>query len=79
MWGLWSVIRLQRASLGLELHNFDPMKFISVQTSRHENKRSFWPGAINDWNSLPPNIINLTSISNLKVVENNSLSAEIIV
>jgi len=58
--------------------NFDPMKFISVQTSCHENKCSFWPRDINDWNSLPPNIINLTSTSNFKVVENNYLSAEII-
>ena len=59
--------------------NSFPVKFIPVQTSCDEYKYSFWPRTINDWNSLPPNIINLTSTSNFKVVENNYLSADIIV
>ena len=50
--------------------NLDPMKFIPVQTSCDKNKYSFWPRIINDWNSLPPNIINMTSISNFKVAVN---------
>ena len=44
--------------------NSDPMKFIPVQTSCDEYKYSFWPKTINDWNSLPSNIINMTSRSN---------------
>ena len=32
---------------------------------------SFWPRTINEWNSLPPNIINMTSISNFKAAVNN--------
>ena len=53
----------------------DPMKFIPVQTSCDEYKYSFWPRTINDWNSLPPNIINMTSISNFKAAVNNYISA----
>ena len=55
--------------------NCDPMKFIPIQTSCDEYKYSFWPGTINDWNSLSPNIINMTSPSNLKVAVNNYLPA----
>ena len=51
--------------------NFDPMKFIPLQTSCDKYKYSFWPRTIiSDWNSLPPNIINMTSISNFKVAVN---------
>ena len=55
------------------------MKFIPVQTSCDEYKYSFWPRKFNDWNSLPPNIINMTSISNFKVAVNNYISAEVLV
>ena len=54
--------------------NSDPMnsKFIPVQTSCDDQyKYSFWPRTINDWNRLPPNIINLTSTSNFEVAVNN--------
>ena len=51
--------------------NSDPMKFIPVQTSCDEYKYSFWPRAINEWNRLSPNIINLTSTSNFKVAVNH--------
>ena len=59
----------------MKTRNSDPMKFISVQTSCDEYKYSFWPRTINDWNSLPPNIINMTSISNFKAAVNNYISA----
>ena len=53
-----------------------PMKFIPVQTSCDEYKYSlFWPRTINDWNSLPPNTINMTLISNFKAGVNNYISA----
>ena len=52
-----------------------PVKFIPVQTSCDEYKYSSWPRTINDWNSLPPNIINMTSISNFKAAVNNYISA----
>ena len=55
----------------MKTRNSDPMKFIPVQTSCDEYKYSFWPRTINDWNSLPPNIINMTSISNFKAAVNN--------
>lgn len=42
------------------------MKFIPVQTLCDEYKCSFWPRTFNDWNSLPPNIMNMTLKSNLK-------------
>ena len=51
----------------------DPMKYTGVQTSCDEYKYSFWPRTINDWNSLLPNMINLTSISYFKVAVNNIL------
>ena len=54
----------------MKTRNFDPMKFIPVQTSCDKYKYSFWPRIINDWNSLLPNIINMTSISNFKVAVN---------
>ena len=55
--------------------NSDPMKFIPVQTSCDEYKYSFWPRTINEWNSLPSNIVNMNSISNFKASVNNYLSA----
>ena len=55
----------------IKTRNSDPMKFIPVQTSCDEYKYSFWPRTINDWNSLPPNIINMTSTSNFKAAVNN--------
>ena len=55
----------------LKTRNSNPMKFIPLQTSCDEYKYSFWPRTINDWNSLPPNIINMTSISNFKTAVNN--------
>ena len=51
--------------------NSDSMKFTPVETSCDEYKYSFWPRTINDLNSLPPNIINLTVTSNFKVAVNN--------
>ena len=51
--------------------NSDSMKFTPVETSCDEYKYSFWPRTINDFNSLPPNIINLTVTSNFKVAVNN--------
>ena len=59
----------------MKTSNFDPMKFIPIQTSCDEYKYSFWPITINDWNSLPPNIISMTSPSTFKVAVNNYLSA----
>ena len=39
-------------------------KFIPVQTSCDAYTSSFWPRTINDWNSLPPNILdNLGTIN----------------
>ena len=55
------------------------MKFIPVQTSSDEYKYSFWPRKINDWNSLPPNIINMTSMSNFKTTENDYISAKVLI
>ena len=54
--------------------NSDPMKFILVQTC-DKYKYSFWPRTINDWNSLQPNIVNMTSLSNFKVSVNDYISA----
>ena len=48
----------------MKTRNSDQMKFIPVQTSCDEYDYSFWPRTINDWNSLSPKIINMTSISN---------------
>ena len=59
----------------MKTRNSDPMKFISVQITRDEYKYSFWPRTINDWNSTPPNIINMTSISNSKAAVNNYIFA----
>ena len=59
----------------MKTRNSDPTKFIPVQTSCDEYKYSFWPRTINDWNSLPTNIINMTSKSNFKAVVNNYISA----
>ena len=59
----------------MKTRNSDPMKFIPIQTSCDEYKYSFWPRTINDWNSLPPNIINMTSISNFKAAVNDYISA----
>ena len=59
----------------MKTRNSDPMKFIPIQTSCDEYKYSFWPRTINDWNSLPPNIINMTSISNFKAAVNGYISA----
>ena len=59
----------------MKIRNSDPMKFIPIQTSCDEYKYSFWPSKINDWNSLPPNIISMTSPSTFKVAVNNYLSA----
>ena len=55
--------------------NSDPIKFIPVQTSCDEYKCSFWPRTINDWNSLPPNIINMTSPSKGDARYTNSIYA----
>ena len=63
----------------MKTRNSDSRKFIPVQTSCDEYKYSFWPRTINDWNSLPPNIINMTSISNFKAAVNNYISAEVLV
>ena len=54
--------------------NSDPVKFIPVQRSFDEYKYSLWSRTINDWSRLPPNIINLTSISNFKVAVNKYIS-----
>ena len=59
----------------MKTRNFDPMKFIPIQTSCDEYKYSFGPRTINDWNSLPPDVIFMTSPSNLKVAVNNYPSA----
>ena len=60
----------------MKTRNSDSMKFIPVQTSCDEYKLySFWLRTINDWNSLPPNIINMTSVSNFKAAVNNYISA----
>ena len=59
----------------MKTRNSDPMTFIPVQTSCDEYKYSFWRRTINDWNSLPPHIINMTSISNFKAAVNNYISA----
>ena len=59
----------------MKTRNSDPMKFFPIQTSCDEYKYSFWPTTINDWNSLPSNIINMTSISNFKAAVNNYISA----
>ena len=59
----------------MKTRNSDPMKFIPIQTSCDEYKYSSWPRTINDWNSLPPNIINMTSISNFKAAVNDYISA----
>ena len=55
----------------MKTRNSDPMKFIPVQTSCDEYKYSFWSRTMNDWNSLPSNIINMTSLSNFKAAVNN--------
>ena len=55
------------------------MKFIPVQTSSDEYKYSFWPRKINDWNSLPPNIINMTSMSNFETTGNDYISAKVLI
>ena len=59
----------------MKTRNSDPMQFIPEQTSCDEYKYSFWPRTINDWNSLQPNIINMTSISTFKAAVNNYISA----
>ena len=50
------------------------MKFIPAQTSCYEYKYSLWPRAINDLNSLPPNTIIMTSISNFEAAVNKNIS-----
>ena len=50
------------------------MKFIPVQTSCDEYKYSFWPRTINEWNSLPSDIVNMNSMSNFKASVNNYFS-----
>lgn len=52
----------------------DPMKFIALPTSCDEYKYSFWPRTINDWNSLPFNIISVTSTCNFKESVDNFFS-----
>ena len=59
----------------MKTRNSDPVTFIPIQTSCDEYKYSFWPRTINDWNSLPPNIINITSTSNFKAAVNDYISA----
>ncbi len=55
----------------IKTRNSDPMKFIPIQITCDEYKYSFWPKTINDWNGLPPNILNMNSISNFKLDVNN--------
>ena len=59
----------------MKTRSFDPIKFILVQTSCDEYKYSFWPRAINNWNSVPQNIINMTLRSNFKAAVDNYISA----
>ena len=63
----------------MKTRNSEPMKFIPIQTSCDEYKYSFWPRTINDWNSLLPNTIIMTSISNFKAAANNYISALVLV
>ena len=54
--------------------NSDPMKFIPAQTSCDQYKYSLWPSTIDYWNSLPPNTIIMTSISNFEAAVNKNIS-----
>ena len=52
----------------LKTRSSHPLKFIPLQPSCDTYKYSFWPRAIIDWNSLPPDYLTLDSISKFKAI-----------